>query len=152
MLCNMLYCLLCGTCDQLYRSGPIPTTGVLCICAGGDCSPNGFKMYKIHGLSHTWEGIETCTYGPSGNHGLKYRQLKPHTCDEQTRPSPVPERGESSQITFTLYGHRVHVVWCTAFPMHVAPCMQYVPQGLSKGAVCFTMSLWGKQMPGRWCL
>jgi hypothetical protein len=100
----------------------------------------------MHGPSHTCEGLEACTCGPSGIHRLKYAQLKPHNCGEQTRPNPMPERGESSRITFTLYGHRVQVVWCTAFPLHVVTYMQYVRQGLSRGAVCSTMSLWGNQM------
>ena len=121
-------------------------------------------MYKIRGPSHTCEGLEACTYDPSGIlglkygqldpngiHGLKHGQLKPHNCGEQTRPNPVPERGESSRITFTLYGHRVQVVWCTTFPLHVVTCMQYVRQGLSRGAVCSTMSVWGNQMPVAVC-
>ena len=45
-------------------------------------------MYKIHGLSHTWEGLEACTYGPSCIHWLKYGQLKPHSCGEQITPKP----------------------------------------------------------------
>ena len=120
-----------------------PTAGMLCICAGRDCSPNGFKMYQKHGPSHTCEGLEACTYGPNGVHGLENGQLKPHNCGEQNRQNPVPERGESSWITFTLYGH---VVWWTAFPLHVVTCTQYVPQGLSRVALCSTMSFWGNQM------
>ena len=103
-------------------------------------------MYIIHGTSHTWEGLEACIHGSSGLHGLKYGQLKPCNCGEQTRPNPMPERAESSQISFTMYGHRLQVVWCTAFPLHVVACMQYVWQGLSTDAVCSTFSVWGNHM------
>ena len=98
-------------------------------------------MNKIHGPAHTWEGLEACTYGPSGLHGLQYGQLKLHNFGEQTRPNPVPEQAGSSRITFTLYGHRFQVVWCTVFPLHVITCMQYVRQGLSRDAVCSTTSV-----------
>ena len=88
-------------------------------------------MNKVYGPAHTWEGLQACTHGLSGLHGLQYKQLKPHNSGEQIRQKPVPERAGSSRITFTLYGLKFRVVWCTAFSWHVAACMQYIRQGLT---------------------
>ena len=89
----------------------------------------------IYGPAHTWEGLQACTYGLSGLHGLQYKQLKPHNSGEQIRPKPVPEQAGSSRITFTLYGLRFQLVWCTVFPWYVAEiCLSRLEMLFALGA------------------
>ena len=76
-------------------------------------------MYKIHGPSHLWEGLEACTYDPSCLHGLNYGQLSHRILLNKPNQTLCQHEPNQAWITFTLYGHRLELVWCTAFPVHV---------------------------------
>ncbi len=86
------------------------------------------QVNRIHEPAHTWKGLEACTYGTYGClHGLKYGQLKQHNFGEQSRPNLVPE-----QAFVYLVWAQIQLVWCTAFPLHVVTCMNYLCQRLSR--------------------